>query len=44
MAARARADGDRLELLRPGQAWARDDTPGSGWVQAAVDHPVEDLG
>ncbi|WP_158550799.1 glycosyltransferase family 39 protein [Geodermatophilus sp. TF02-6] len=36
--------GARLELLRPGQGWARDDAPGSGWVQAAVGNPVEDLG
>jgi hypothetical protein len=37
-------DGARLELLRPGQAWTRDDAPGSGWVQSAAGHPVEDLG
>jgi 4-amino-4-deoxy-L-arabinose transferase-like glycosyltransferase len=44
VAHRAVDDGARLELLRPGQAWARDDAPGSGWVQAAAGHPVEDLG
>jgi hypothetical protein len=44
VAHRAVDDGARLELLRPGQAWARDDAPGCGWVQAAAGHPVEDLG
>ncbi|HEX2072230.1 MAG TPA: glycosyltransferase family 39 protein [Geodermatophilus sp.] len=34
----------RVELLRPGQGWARDDAPGSQWLQANVGNPVEELG
>ena len=35
-------DGARVELLRPGQAWAR--TDGGGWVPDATGSPVEELG
>jgi hypothetical protein len=31
----------RVELLKPGQGWVRDDDPGSAWVQLDdVDDPV----
>ena len=34
--------GARVEVLRPGQAWAR--TDGGGWVPDAVGSPVEEVG
>ncbi|WP_100502133.1 glycosyltransferase family 39 protein [Geodermatophilus chilensis] len=42
MAHRTVDDGARLELLRPGQAWAR--TDGGGWVPDATGSPVEEVG
>jgi hypothetical protein len=42
MAFRTVDGGARVELLRPGQAWAR--TGGGPWVPDAVDSPVEELG
>jgi len=36
-------EGATVEVLRPGRGWARDDAPGSTWVEAGADNPVEDL-
>ena len=35
--------GGTVELLRPGQGWARDDVPGAGWVPQAQDNPVTEV-
>ncbi|MGY1641741.1 glycosyltransferase family 39 protein [Geodermatophilus sp. SYSU D00703] len=35
--------GATVEVLRPGRGWARDDAPGSPWVEAGADNPVEEL-
>ena len=41
VAHRAVDDGHAVELLRPGQGWAR--SPGGGWRVAAAGHPVEEV-
>jgi hypothetical protein len=36
-------EGATVEVLRPGRGWARDDAPGSTWVEAGAGNPVEEL-
>ncbi|MGY1690807.1 glycosyltransferase family 39 protein [Geodermatophilus sp. SYSU D01105] len=43
VAARVVDGGATVEVLRPGRGFARDDAPGSSWVEAGADNPVEDL-
>jgi hypothetical protein len=35
--------GTRVDLLRPGQGWSHDDSPGAGWVQQAEENPVHEV-
>ncbi|WP_111768586.1 glycosyltransferase family 39 protein [Nakamurella deserti] len=37
---RVTADGSRLQLLRPGQGWSLNGTPGAGWQLDVADSPV----
>ncbi|MGY1623878.1 hypothetical protein ACI789_16900 [Geodermatophilus sp. SYSU D00965] len=36
-------EGTTVQVLRPGRGFARDDAPGSTWVEAGAGNPVEEL-